>query len=92
MDPMDFEIAIEKLDCTADVWRRLVDFAVAAAGSGAFAYHHLPPAGAPDAHLLRHRECRIRRGMCWHSTCAPVSQGYAVLAAVAQRSLVPGLP
>ena len=27
MDPMGFEIAIEKLDCTADVWRRLVEFA-----------------------------------------------------------------
>ena len=85
MDPMGFEADIEILDCTADVWRRLVEFA-AGCRVKRLGYHHLPPAGAPDAHLIRIENEGFGEALLAQYLRAR-AQGYAVLAAVAQRSL-----
>ena len=87
MDPMGFEAAVENLDCTADVWRLLVEFA-AGCQVRRICYHHLPPAGAPDAHVLRLENEGFEATLLAQYLRAR-AQGFAVLAAVAQRSLVP---
>jgi DNA-binding CsgD family transcriptional regulator len=88
MTPIDFETAVEKLDCTADIWRRLVEFVVAGCRVKRIVYHHLPPAGAPDAHLLRLENEGFEEALLAQYLRAR-AQGYAVLAAAAQRSLGP---
>lgn len=87
MDPMGFEADVEMLDCTADVWRRLVEFAAECRVRRA-CYHHLPPAGAPDVHFLRIENEGFEDALLAQYLRAR-AQGFAVLAAVAQRSLVP---
>ena len=52
MDPIGFEIEIEREACREDVWRRLVGFA-RECGVARIGYHHLPPPGAPDAGQYR---------------------------------------
>jgi LuxR family transcriptional regulator/LuxR family quorum-sensing system transcriptional regulator CciR len=48
MDPIGFEIEIERVTRLEDVWKRLVVFA-RGCGVVRIGYHHLPPPGAPDA-------------------------------------------
>lgn len=52
MQPAEFELSLARLDDTGEVWKHLVAFA-RERGVRRIGYHHLPPHGAPDAHLLR---------------------------------------
>ena len=87
MGPMDFEVAIERLDQIGDVWRRLVEFA-AIYRVKRIGYHHLPPACAPDAQFLRIENEGFGEALLAQYLRAR-AQGLAVLAAVAQRSIGP---
>ena len=87
MDPMRFDAAVNKLERTADVWRLLVGLA-ADCQVRRIAYHHLPPAGAPDANVLRLENEGFEAALLEKYLHAR-AEGFAVLAAVAQRSLMP---
>jgi LuxR family transcriptional regulator/LuxR family quorum-sensing system transcriptional regulator CciR len=52
VDPAEFEIAVEGVSRSDELWSLIVDYA-RDCGVERIGYHHLPPAGAPDAAILR---------------------------------------
>lgn len=84
---MDFEQTIETLERTQDIWREMVVFAQSN-GVLRIGYHHLAPAGAPDAHLLRVENEGFGEALLAQYLQARTI-GVAVLAAYAQHTSQP---
>jgi LuxR family transcriptional regulator/LuxR family quorum-sensing system transcriptional regulator CciR len=87
MEPTEFEAAAERMSRTEQVWRLMVEFSRSCRVKR-IGYHHLPPAGAPDANLLRVENEGFGEALLAQYLRAR-AQGFAVLAAVAQRSVGP---
>jgi LuxR family transcriptional regulator, quorum-sensing system regulator CciR len=87
VQPEDFEAAAERLTRPEDLWQLTVQFArsrrVRRVG-----YHHLPPPGAPDAHLLRVENEGFAEALLAQYLRARAA-GIAVLANHAQNSVAP---
>lgn len=52
LDLQEFETEIDRASCFEELWHLYVDF-VQSRGIWQVGYHHLPPLGAPDAHVQR---------------------------------------
>lgn len=87
MDPTDFETTIDRLTRLEDVWRQMVAFA-RDCGVCRIGYHHLPPPGAPDAHLLRIENTGFGEALLAQYLAARTT-GIAVLANRLQQSSRP---
>lgn len=87
MEPTEFEAALESLSRLEDVWRQMVAFA-RTCGVRRIGYHHLPPPGAPDAHLLRVENEGFGDALLAQYLAAR-GRGLAVLANVIQNSVRP---
>jgi LuxR family transcriptional regulator/LuxR family quorum-sensing system transcriptional regulator CciR len=85
--PANFEAAIEKLTRLEEVWQAMVRFA-GGCGVVRLGYHHLPPPGAPDAHLLRIENDGFAESLLAQYLAAR-SSGIAVLANVIQKGTRP---
>jgi DNA-binding CsgD family transcriptional regulator len=82
-----FETTIETLPRLEDVWCVMVAFA-RDCGVARLGYHHLPPPGAPDAHLLRIENEGFAAALLAQYLSARTS-GIAVLANLIQNSTRP---
>ena len=87
MDPIAFEIEIERLTRLDDLWKRLVVFA-RDCGVARIGYHHLPPPGAPDAGQQRIENDGFSGPLLAQYLEARTS-GIAVLASALQNSVRP---
>lgn len=87
MEPTEFEAALESLSRLEDVWRQMVAFG-RTCGVRRIGYHHLPPPGAPDAHLLRVENEGFGDALLAQYLAAR-GRGLAVLANVIQNSVRP---
>lgn len=87
MDPTAFESSLDSVTETREVWRLAVGFA-RGCGVRGFGYHHLPPPGAPDAHLLRVEIDGFSEALLAKYLAGRVA-GVAVLARRVQQSVGP---
>ena len=87
MEPTEFEAAVESVSRLEDLWREMVAFA-RTCGVRRIGYHHLPPPGAPDAHLLRVENDGFGDALLAQYLAAR-GRGLAVLANVIQNSVRP---
>ena len=87
MELDDFEAILEAQTRLEDVWRQTVLFA-RDCGVRRFGYHHLPPAGAPDAQFTRTENEGFAEALLKQYLLARV-KGHAVLAHVLQSSVRP---
>ena len=87
MEPTDLETALEGVDRLEEAWRLFVAFS-AECRVKRIGYHHLPPAGAPDAHLLRIENEGFGEALLSQYVTAR-AHGFAALANIAQRSIGP---
>jgi DNA-binding CsgD family transcriptional regulator len=87
MEPTEFEATLESLTRLEDVWRQTVAFA-RSCGVRRIGYHHLPPPGAPDAHLLRIENEGFGDALLAQYLAAR-GRGLAALANVIQNSVRP---
>jgi LuxR family transcriptional regulator, quorum-sensing system regulator CciR len=87
MDASEFEARTEEQERLADLWSLMVAYArecrVMRLG-----YHHLPPPGAPDAHLVRIENEGFGEALLAQYLAARVN-GFAALAAAIQNSVRP---
>jgi LuxR family transcriptional regulator/LuxR family quorum-sensing system transcriptional regulator CciR len=86
-DPTYFEAAIDRLQRPEEVWAAMVAFA-RGLDVRRLGYHHLPPAGAPDAALLRVENDGFAEALLSQYLAAR-QNGLAVLAAIAQGRIEP---
>ena len=87
MEPTEFEATVESVSRLEDLWREMVAFA-RTCGVRRIGYHHLPPPGAPDAHLLRVENDGFGDALLAQYLSAR-GRGLAVLANVIQNSVRP---
>jgi LuxR family transcriptional regulator/LuxR family quorum-sensing system transcriptional regulator CciR len=87
VQPADFESTVERLSRLEDVWQAMVDFA-RSRRILRIGYHHLPPLGAPDAHLLRVENAGFAEALLGQYLRARAA-GIAVLANHALNSVAP---
>jgi DNA-binding CsgD family transcriptional regulator len=87
MDPIGFEIEIERLTDLDDLWQRMVLFARGCAVAR-IGYHHLPPPGAPDAGQPRIENDGFAAPLLAQYLEARMA-GVAVLAGALQNSVRP---
>ena len=83
MDPAEFETAVEAETRLESLWRLMVDHA-RSCGIVRIGYHHLPPAGAPDAALIRVENEGFGEALLAQYLAARVN-GIAVLAEAVHR-------
>lgn len=86
-DPVAFDARLDGLERTEDVWRQMVAFA-RACGVRRIGYHHLPPAVAPDATLLRIENFGFAEALLAQYLSARL-RGFAVLASALQSTVSP---
>jgi DNA-binding CsgD family transcriptional regulator len=87
MEPTEFEATVESVSRLEDLWREMVAFS-RTCGVRRIGYHHLPPPGAPDAHLLRVENDGFGDALLAQYLAAR-GRGLAVLANVIQNSVRP---
>ena len=87
MEPNDFDASLQELTRTEDVWRQMPAFA-RERSVPRIAYHHLPPPGAPDAHLVRVENEGFGEALLAQYLAARLG-GFAVLANLIQHSARP---
>lgn len=87
MDPLAFALKIDAATRIEDVWRALVG-SVRTIGVSRIGYHHLPPAGAPDAGLLRVENAGFGEALLQQYLSAR-ARGIAALAALLQNTVRP---
>jgi LuxR family transcriptional regulator, quorum-sensing system regulator CciR len=83
----EFEAQVQTFTRLEDVWAALVEYA-GRCGVRRIAYHHLPPAAAPDSRLLRIENSGFGEVLL-HQYLAAREAGIAVLATVIQNSVRP---
>jgi len=83
----EFEARVHTMTRLEDVWAALVDYA-RHCSVRRIVYHHLPPPGAPDAHLLRIENSGFG-DVLLHQYLSAREAGIAVLASVIQNSVRP---
>lgn len=87
MTPSEFSTLLDRPTRLEDVWQEMVAFA-RECGAQRIGYHHLPPAGAPDAHLLRIENEGFGEALLAQYLTARVT-GIATLASLMQNSVRP---
>jgi LuxR family transcriptional regulator, quorum-sensing system regulator CciR len=87
MNATEFEARVESMTRLEDVWAALVAFAHGCRARR-IAYHHLPPLGAPDAHLVRIENSGFGE-VLQAQYLAAREQGIAALANLIQNTVRP---
>jgi LuxR family transcriptional regulator, quorum-sensing system regulator CciR len=83
VDPADFEIAVDAATRPDELWRLMVEYGLGC-GAVRIGYHHLPPAGAPDAAILRVENFGFGEALL-HQYLAARTSGIAALADAVHR-------